>query len=218
MKTIAAFPSACAAVLAIAAIASARAQDPAVVEILVHTPQGDPVADAVVALRPQGMTTDAPAADAPGALSMSQHDLTFDPHVLIARTGADVAFPNEDDVRHHVYSFSDAKTFELRLYGGETEHVVHFDRPGLVPLGCNIHDDMIAFIYVSDTPWAIKTDEDGRALIQGAPPGDYALSVWHERLREDGEIESDFTVPASGSATQAVTVELRRPRRRRGYR
>jgi plastocyanin len=201
-----------AAVLAAAATSSARGVEGPPVEIRVLSADGAPVADAVVALRPTSGS--APGVSPSGSLTMSQHDLRFDPHVLVATVGSSVAFPNEDEVRHHVYSFSDAKTFELRLYGGETEHVVLFDRPGVVPLGCNIHDNMIAFIYVADTPYAARTDADGRVRLDGAPPGDYRLTVWHELLRSEDEIERPLQITADG-ASASVAVELRRPHRRR---
>lgn len=190
---------------------------PAPIEIQVRATDGAPVANAVVTLTPLSGAATEPDAAQP-QLTMVQHDLTFDPHVLVAPMGSDVAFPNQDDVRHHVYSFSDAKTFELRLYGGETEHVVHFDRPGVVPLGCNIHDNMIAFIYVADTPYAARTDAEGRVRFDGAPAGDYALTVWHELLRSDEVAESWLTIAEDAGASETVTVELRRPRRRDGYR
>jgi plastocyanin len=213
MTRSAALRTALAVLLAAAAAGSARGVDPAPVsfaEIQVTTENGEPVADAVVLLRP---VEGAAPAVAPGRVEMGQHDLTFDPHVLVATVGSDVAFPNRDQVRHHVYSFSDAKTFELRLYGGEVEHVVHFDRPGVVPLGCNIHDDMIAFIYVADTPWAARTDAQGRVHIESVPPGDYSLAVWHELLRGDGEVVHPLTI-AAPDVSETVTVDLRRPRRR----
>jgi plastocyanin len=215
MTRSAALRTAFSAVLAAVLTGSAGGAGPTTpVEITVRTPEGAPVADAVVVLRP---ATPVEAGASTRPLTMSQHDLQFDPHVLVATVGSNVAFPNADQVRHHVYSFSDAKTFELRLYGGETEHVVLFDRPGVVSLGCNIHDDMIAFIYVSDTPYAAKTDAEGRVRLDGAPPGDYALTVWHESLRGQDEIERPFTLGPDGAA-ETVEVELRRPRRRdRGY-
>ena len=201
------------AVLAAVVNGSAGGADPTPVEITVRTSDGEAVASAVVALRPLAPTVAGPGSSSP--LSMSQHDLQFDPHVLVAWVGSNVAFPNEDQVRHHVYSFSEAKAFELRLYGGETEHVVLFDRPGVVSLGCNIHDDMIAFIYVADTPYAAKTDAEGRVRLDGAPPGEYSLTVWHENLRGQEEIERSFTIGEAG-APETVAVELRRPRRRDG--
>jgi plastocyanin len=202
-------------VLAAAAVSSADGADSIPVEVTVRTSGGAAVADAVVALRPVAGAPAGPVGTGGGSLVMSQHDLQFDPHVLVARVGSNVAFPNLDQVRHHVYSFSDAKTFELRLYGGETEHLVLFDRPGVVSLGCNIHDDMIAFIYVADTPYVARTDAEGRARLDGAPPGDYALTVWHENLRGGDEVVRPFALGPDG-ASESVTVELRRPRRRDG--
>ena len=140
----------------------------------VRTPHGGPVADAVVSV-------DAPYS---GPIKfawpyrMAQQNIRFDPFVLVVPVGADVAFPNLDKVRHHVYSFSPAKTFELKLYGHDETRVVHFDKPGIVQLGCNIHDSMIAFIVVVDTPYAAKTDAQGMAVIHGVPAGAQPVKVW----------------------------------------
>src|ERR1700726_109306 len=128
-------------VVALTAPGAALAAD---VVVSVRTPQGKPVSDAVVTLA-------APHSGPirfPWAFRMAQHNMQFDPFVLIVPVGADVAFPNLDTVRHHVYSFSRAKTFELKLYGREETRVVHFDKPGVVDLGCNIHDNMVAFVVV----------------------------------------------------------------------
>ena len=214
MRRMAALLGSCAALLAFAAGSALGAQEP-VVAVRVVAAGGASVENAVVALRPKFPVLSSDAGER-SPLVMSQHDLSFDPHVLVAPVGSDVAFPNRDEVRHHVYSFSDAKTFELRLYGGEAEHVVLFDKPGVVPLGCNIHDDMIAFIYVADTPFAATTDAEGFARFDAAPPGDYELVVWHERLRGEEELIRPFALGAQG-AEETVTIELRRPRRRDGY-
>src|SRR5579872_6506196 len=147
--------------------------------VSVKTPQGRPISDAVVTI----------AAPHAGAIRfawpyrMAQQNMQFDPFVLIVPVGADVAFPNLDKVRHHVYSFAPAKTFELKLYGQDQTRVVHFDKPGIVPLGCNIHDNMVAFIVVVDTPYAAKTDASGQAVIRGVPAGDWPMQVWRPYLR-----------------------------------
>jgi hypothetical protein len=93
-----------------------------------------------------------------------------------------VTFPNFDTVRHHVYSFSAAKTFELKLYAGVPNAPVTFDKPGVAVLGCNIHDRMAAWVVVADTPWSARSDADGRARIEALPAGSYKLSVWHPGL------------------------------------
>jgi plastocyanin len=117
--------------------------------VTVRQPNGAPVANAVVSLYPGGRP--APLAPPAGVYKVAQKDTQFHPFVLVVPVGATVAFPNYDAFRHHVYSFSPAKRFELKLYAREQNRTVRFDRAGVVPLGCNIHDQMTAFIKVSDT-------------------------------------------------------------------
>jgi hypothetical protein len=102
---------------------------------------------------------------------MDQRDQQFAPHVLAVQRGTAVSFPNSDQIRHHVYSFSEPKRFELRLYSGVPADPVVFDRAGTVVLGCNIHDDMIGFVRVVDTPWFATSGEDGVARIEKVPAG-----------------------------------------------
>ena len=112
---------------------------------------------------------------------MGQVSKQFVPPVLVVPTGTSVGFPNRDTVRHHVYSFSPAKKFELKLYIGTPANPVLFDRAGVVVLGCNIHDQMVGWIVVVDTPYYAQTDANGRARID-APPGSYRLRSWHPGL------------------------------------
>jgi len=185
--------------------AAARAGD---LTVAVKSPSGAPIADAVVTL----------AAPHHGPIRfawpyrMAQKNIQFDPFVLIVPVGADVAFPNLDQVRHHVYSFSPAKTFELKLYGKDETRVVHFDKPGVVQLGCNIHDSMIAFIVVVDTPYAAKTDAEGNATIHDAPPGAYGLAVWRPYLRAPGNtLRQTVQIPRQGTARLTVAADVRAP-------
>ena len=110
---------------------------------------------------------------------MDQKNRTFVPHVLAVQTGTAVRFPNSDDIRHQVYSFSSAKTFQLPLYKGTPASPVWFDKAGVVSLGCNIHDHMIAYIYVVDSPWFAKANADGLARIENVPGGEYELFARH---------------------------------------
>jgi plastocyanin len=182
------------------------------VAVSVRTAQGQPIANAVV-------TVAAPHTGPirfPWTYQVAQQNLQFDPFVLIVPVGADVAFPNLDTVRHHVYSFSPTKTFELKLYGQDETRVVHFDKPGIVPLGCNIHDAMVAFIMVVDTPYAAKTDAAGDVVIHGVPVGAQAVRVWHPYLRAPGNaLTFTANVPKDGVVRQVVTGELRAPPERR---
>jgi plastocyanin len=140
---------------------------------------GRPLADAVVLLEPA--SGKAPVKPLPD-VEISQARRRFNPRVTLITVGTKVAFPNFDTVRHHVYSFSQAKTFELKLYAGVPAAPVVFDKPGLAVLGCNIHDRMAAWVVVADTPWFARTGADGMARIDGAPAGAYRLASWHPGL------------------------------------
>ena len=146
--------------------------------------QGTPVADAVVVAVPSDPNVRLPAK--PRDDVVDQVDKQFVPRVQAVAVGTAVTFPNNDHVRHQVYSFSPAKRFELPLYAGESAAPVLFDKPGVVVLGCNIHDWMIGYIYVSESPFFAKTDADGRATIADVPARAYTVRVWHPQL-QDGE-------------------------------
>lgn len=118
------------------------------------------------------------------AAVVDQRDLRFLPHVTVVRKNTAVSFPNSDDIRHHVYSFSPPKRFELRLYHGTPSEPVVFDQPGQVVLGCNIHDTMLAYIYVVETDWFGVSGDDGRVELTDVPPGDYRLELYHPRYPE----------------------------------
>jgi hypothetical protein len=133
---------------------------------------------------------------------MAQRNIAFEPHVLIVPVNTSVSFPNFDKVRHHVYSFSKAKKFDLKLYGKDETRSVLFDQPGVVALGCNIHDVMSGFIMVVDTPYAMVTDGNGRVMIDGVPAGGVTVRLWHPSIRAPGNILSQSaTVPANGLTT-----------------
>src|SRR5580658_2512669 len=182
------------------------------VAVAVRTPEGKPVVDAVV-------TIEAPHAGAihfAWPYQVAQQNLQFDPFVLIVPVGADVQFPNRDKVKHHVYSFAPAKTFELKLYGQDQTRTVHFDKAGIVPLGCNIHDNMVAFVVVVDTPYAAKTDAQGQALIHGVPAGPQSVRVWQPYLRAPGNaLTLAVVTPKDGVVRAVATGELRAPAEQR---
>ncbi|MHB8528702.1 MAG: cupredoxin domain-containing protein [Caulobacteraceae bacterium] len=176
--------------------------------VTVRTPQGRPVADAVVSLpAPRGRPI-----RFPWPYRMAQRNMQFDPFVLIVPTGADVAFPNLDKVRHHVYSFSPAHPFELKLYGHDQTRFVRFDKPGVIAVGCNIHDSMVGFIDVVDTPYAAKTDASGQAVIHEAPAGTATLRVWRPYLKgAQNTLTTAVTVPRQGTARAVVTAGINPP-------
>ena len=116
---------------------------------------------------------------------IEQKSKQFNPLVTVVQAGSSVNFPNKDSVRHHVYSFSPAKKFELKLYSGVPASPVVFDKAGTVVLGCNIHDAMLAFVYIVDTPYFGKTDKSGLVKISNIPEGNYVLKVWHYALLKE---------------------------------
>lgn len=161
---------------------------------------GAPIENAVVYAEPEakGSLPIAPA-------MIEQRGKQFNPLVSVVQTGTDVTFPNFDSVRHHVYSFSPAKTFELKLYSGVPANPVKFDKAGTVVLGCNIHDNMLAFIQVVDTPYFAKTNKMGKAKLNDLPNGNYTLKAWHYALAKEQEI---FEKPITIKGSQAVAVNL----------
>ena len=141
---------------------------------------GQPVADAVVSLlRRDG---GAPRAPAPATHAIDQKELTFLPYVEVFRPGDAVVFRNSDRTRHHVYSFSPASTFEFVVAPGKATPPLALERAGVVAVGCNIHDGMISYLYVTDAPWSAKTDARGHVSFAGLPAGAYDVRVWHPRL------------------------------------
>lgn len=177
--------------------------------VVVQTTQGKPVRNAVVSLYPSGR----PAALNPPqrVYQIVQKDIRFNPFVLIVPVGAQVAFPNMDPVRHHVYSFSQAKKFELKLYAREQNRAVSFEKPGVVPIGCNIHDQMAAFVKVVDTGLTGLSDGAGRVTFANIPPGSVIARIWHPYLRAPGnQIERRWSATPAPQ-TQTVTLSLRAP-------
>jgi len=161
---------------------------------VVRDEKGQPVAEAVVVATPEGT----PARPARTKLEqVEQIDHEFVPRVKAVLVGSAVSFPNRDKVRHHVYSFSSAKRFDLPLYVGTPAKPVLFDTPGVVTIGCNIHDWMVGYIYVSDSPYFATTGADGQATLAGLPAGRYSVRVWHPQLatteaatRRDAELQT----------------------------
>lgn len=173
------------AVLGIACSGVFTSAAAATLSVQVSDRDGDPVAEVVVYATPVDAAP--PVALPAKPLVMSQNQERFSPHVLVAQTGTAVSFPNEDTVSHHVYSFSKPKTFELPLYKGTAYPPVVFDHAGIVDIGCNIHDRMEAHIVVVDTPYFALTGADGRADLEGLPPGEYAVALYTPRLRSAPE-------------------------------
>jgi plastocyanin len=168
---------------------------------------GLPVRDAVVTLYPAGSAARAPSAG--GRFVVSQQNLQFHPFLTIVPVGADVSFPNLDPTKHHVYSFSPAKRFELKLFARDQSRTVRFDRAGVVALGCNIHDAMSAFIVVTDSAWTARTNAQGIAAFGNAPNAPGRVTVWHPFLRAPGGTLQQAIAPTQRSAN--FMVRLRPP-------
>jgi len=167
---------------------------------------GRPVRDAVVTLYPAGNAARSPRSG--GRFVVSQKNLQFHPFLTIVPVGSEVSFPNLDPTKHHVYSFSSAKRFELKLFARDQSRTVHFDKPGVVALGCNIHDAMSAFIFVTDSAWTARTNAQGLVAFDG-PAAPARISVWHPYLRAPGGVVQQAIGAAQRSAS--VAVRLRPP-------
>jgi plastocyanin len=198
-------------VLALAAAAAALAPTTAAwageLTVTVADGHGRPVADAVVLVDRPGRAEAGPIRF-PWPMVVEQRDKQFHPFVLIVPVGAEVAFPNHDPFQHHVYSFSPAKIFELKLYGHDETRRVRFDHVGVVSLGCNIHDNMTGFVRVVDTPYAAKTDARGEAVLHGVPDGPAQLAVWHPYLR-GGRDQTRSVAVRPGPNAFSVSLDLK---------
>ena len=191
--------------LAAAGVGLAAPLSAAPLAVRVVDASGHPVKDAVVTLYPAASQR----APKPGGRYMvSQQNLQFHPFMTIVPVGADVSFPNLDPTKHHVYSFSAAKRFELKLFAKDQSRTVHFDKAGVVALGCNIHDQMSAFIVVTDSAWTAQTNSQGLASFD-APGGPVRFTVFHPYLRTPGNMVQQALAPNQRNVRLAV--KLRAP-------
>jgi hypothetical protein len=185
----------------IVSMASGSTASAAAIAVSVTDQSGNSVPDAVIYATPRSGNIPRPLRPA----SIAQIEKQFTPKVTVVQTGASINFPNRDSVRHHVYSFSPAKSFEIKLYVGSPPEPVVFDKPGDVVLGCNIHDNMYAFVYVVNTPFFAKTDASGNAIIDGLPAGEFDFAIWHFaqsapaparpiRLRSDERLSTKISI------------------------
>ena len=147
------------------------------------------------------------AAGAAPTAVMDQKSNAFVPHVLVVQTGTSVLFPNNDTVSHHVYSFSEAKAFELPLYKGNAHPPLVFDKPGVVVLGCNIHDSMLGYILVVDTPYFASTNDRGEVTMENLPAAQYSVHVWTPRMRLT-DLPAAVNVDMTSSVERAVAFQL----------
>ena len=177
--------------------------------LAVTGPGGSAVVDAVVTVYPASGVPKGSIYQSSAPI-VRQQNIKFIPGTLIVPVGATVGFPNFDRVRHHVYSFSKAARFELKLYGKDQTRSYTFPVEGAVALGCNIHDTMRGFIKVVGTPYAAKTDTSGRVTITGLPAGRAKVLIWHPLLKAaDNETATGVTITAKGAVSRVVPLQLR---------
>jgi len=172
-------------------------------EVIVKDDKGGPGSDAVAYA--VGAASAAPKKHA----VVDQRDKQFVPYVTAVQVGTAVSFPNSDNIRHHVYSFSPAKKFELPLYSGVPAQPVVFDKVGFVTLGCNIHDWMIAYVAVLPTPYFQVTRQDGRAVLKDLPAGQYTVQVWHPGLKGQPEAFAQRVDVGGGTKSLQFTLPLK---------
>lgn len=173
------------------------------VHVQLQDDAGHPVSDAVVFLEsPEAARLVKPLVGA----QVAQEHRQFVPQVSVVTRGTEVSFPNHDKVRHQVYSFSPAKKFELKLYAGTPANPVLFDQTGVVVLGCNIHDSMVGWVLVVDTPY-FGSSRAGEVRLDNVPPGTYHLRTWHAGLPVGAPaLDQALVVPAEGVAQAAVRL------------
>jgi plastocyanin len=193
------------------AIAGASACPAGELNLSVVDREGLGVSDAVVTVAPlERHVSTVPRTTA----VMDQRNVAFVPRVLVVSVGTTVDFPNNDTVSHQVYSFSPAKKFQLPLYKGAPHAPVIFDHEGLVVLGCNIHDSMAGYIYVTDSPLFGKTDAAGMLRVQNVPPGDYRIVVWSPYIADPAS-SLIRTLHMDSQGITAAQVQLSRELRKR---
>jgi plastocyanin len=175
----------------------------ATLRVRVETTRGAPLADSVVYLTPAVSVARSVLPPA----KIDQVHKTFVPRASVVQVGTAISFPNSDNIRHSIYSFSAPKIFTLKLYSGTPSSPVVFDKTGVVVLGCNIHDQMVAWVLVIDTPYVIHSDADGYAILSNLPAGDYVLRAWHEPLAEEAAGEA-LHLDASAMATQTIRLDV----------
>jgi plastocyanin len=188
--------------LMVAACAMAATATGGDVTIELRDATGKPVPDAVIyALPSKGA---APPAAAQARARVDQVNKEFVPRVNIIQAGTEIHFPTSDNIRHSLYSFSPAKTFTTKLYSGREAAPVLFDKTGVVVLGCNIHDKMVAWIFVVDTPWFGKSGADGVSQLKDLPPGKYRVTAAAPAINLEPH-SVDVTVEAT-AARRTITL------------
>lgn len=171
--------------------------------IQVTNEAGQPLAQAAVSVYVKGVRATAPAN---ATANMAQKGRAFQPTLLVVQTGTPVLFPNFDTVRHHVYSFSAIKKFEIKLYAGTPAAPVVFDKAGTATLGCNIHDQMLGYVHVVDTPYFGVTGADGQVNLD-LPAGEHRVQIWWPALGETNPGVEQSLKAAGGQAVLQLRVK-----------
>lgn len=183
----------------VAATVSLNSVFAATIDVTVVDPAGNPVPDVVILAE---SATDQPLSLAAGQqteFEMDQRQLMFDPYIMVVPVGAAVSFLNSDTTAHHVYSFSKTNRFTLPLHKGRVPTPVLFESPGVVTLGCNIHDHMVGYIVVAESHMHTQTNAKGNAqlTVDGATD-DIRIRIWSPRIRDKADLlvkETSGTAP-----------------------
>jgi plastocyanin len=193
-------------------LASVSLTTPAFASVLivrVIAPDGKPVRDAIVTMKAVGQA--APTPQISGVYRVEQRNTQFNPFISVVPVNAEVAFPNFDPFKHHVYSFSPTKRFELKLFAKDQTRSIRFEKAGIVAVGCNIHDSMSAYIFVTDTAWTARTDADGNSYFKNIPSRAVSVAVWHPFSRAPGGTETRQISVDALSRTEVFAIKLRPP-------
>lgn len=174
-----------------------------------------PMADTVVYIEASGENPLLPVKVA----IMDQQNKAFVPHVLAVAAGTTVDFPNTDTVNHYVYSFSEIKKFQFKLFKGDLEnHQILLDKPGLITIGCNIHDFMLGYIFVAPTPYVGVTDVKGEVTLKLPDKGEFQLAIWHERANEDlSQITQKIIIESANQSVRFRMTKALKPQRKMSH-
>jgi len=138
---------------------------------------------------------------------VEQQEKMFAPYVSVVRQQEEMVFTNHDDITHHVYSFNGPARFDFRLQPGQSDSVADFAEPGVIAMGCNIHDWMSGYVMVVDTPFYMVTNEQGFAMFTDVPANEYHLVAWHPQMARDEVADRHVVIPA----TTAINLQLTQP-------
>jgi plastocyanin len=191
--------------ITLAASLGSMSSDAADISVMVIDRDGHGIGEVVVTATP--VDSGAVSSINTKTAVMDQRNLAFTPRVLVVAAGTSVEFPNNDTVSHQVYSFSAAKRFQLPLYKGQVHPPVTFDRPGLVVLGCNIHDVMVGYIYVTDAPYFGMTNPGGGFDVKNVRDGEYRIGIWSPYIA-DSVAALSRTIRISGDESATIRVQL----------